>query len=239
MMNDDFFSALTQEVREEVIENYVHERRLLEEQIHYVKELAGLAKTAWDSLLKRFARMCDLLVEPNFIDGFRDLTGLEAPAFDKIETGQPGYRKEVRLIKVRALTNRGKFKKLLNESYRRLFVWNEKYREAYQELQEECKAVGYNVKKFEDNHDLLTIIRFLKDMDTEVIKRKHFLGDNFTPEEMGSVETNLRFKPVRMENFGLIRPLKLPTPKAIQDQLNDLADCVFGECKWDMKTFVQ
>ena len=39
-MQDDIIAALTQEVKEEVVENYFHARRLIEEQINYVNELA-------------------------------------------------------------------------------------------------------------------------------------------------------------------------------------------------------
>jgi hypothetical protein len=67
-------------------------------------------------------------------------------------------------------------------------------------------------------------------LDVEGIERRHFLGDNFTPEEMGSVETSLRFKPIRMEQFELIPPPSLPKLKAIQRQLNALADAVYDQC---------
>ena len=40
-MQDDIVSALTQEVKQEVLENYLYERGLIEEQINYVNELAG------------------------------------------------------------------------------------------------------------------------------------------------------------------------------------------------------
>lgn len=229
-MQDDIVSALTQEVKEEVIENYLYERRLVEGQIDYVKELAEHAAQLQGKLYKRFARLYDLLHEMKFINEFERLLKVEgAPFIDRFAKA-PEYRKGVRFIKVRGLNDRGRFRKLLLESYRRLFIWNDQYKEAYEDLAQECKAVSDNLKKFENDYDLLTILNFLRDMDVEGIQRKRFLGDNFTPEEIGSIETSLRFKPIRMEQFKLIPPPSLPKLNAIQKQLNALADSVYGQC---------
>jgi hypothetical protein len=229
-MQDDIATALTQEVKEEVIENYLYERRLVEGQINYVKELAEHAAQLQEKLYKRFARIYDFLHEPTFLNEFVRLLEVEgAPFIDRFAKA-PEYPKGVRFIKVHGLTDRGRFRKLLLESYRRLLVWNDQYKEAYEDLAQECKAVNDNLKKFENDHDLLTILNFLKNLDLEGIERRHFLGDNFTPEEMGSVETSLRFKPIRMEQFELIPPPSLPKLKAIQRQLNALADAVYDQC---------
>jgi hypothetical protein len=134
------------------------------------------------------------------------------------------------LIKIRGLTDRARFKKLLLASYHRLFTWNEQYKEAYENLREESKAADHNLKKFEKDHDLLAILSFLKGMDIEGLEKKHFLGDNFTPEELASVEKSLRFKSIRPEQFKLLCPVILPKPNTVQRQLADLASCVHGEC---------
>jgi hypothetical protein len=201
----------------------------MEGQIDYVKELAEHTAQLQEQLYKRFARMYDLLHEPMFLNEFvRVLKVEDAPFVDRFVKA-PEYPKGVRFIKVHGLTDRGRFRKLLLESYRRLLVWNDQYKEAYEDLEQECRAVNENLKKFEKDHDLLTILNFLRDMDVERIQRKHFLGDNFTPKEMGSIETSLRFKPIRMEQFKLIPPPSLPKLNAIERQLNALADSVYGQ----------
>jgi hypothetical protein len=229
-MQDDIAAALTQEVRQEVIENYLYERRLIEGQINYVKELAEQALQLQEQLYRRFARVYDLLPEARFLNEFIGLVELgEAPFIDRFGKA-PEYRKGVRFIKVHGLTDRSRFRKLLAESYHRLFSWNEAYVAAYENLKDECKAVNDNLKKFQNDYDLLAILNFLKDLDVEEIERKHFLGDNFTPEEMGSIETSLRFKAIRMEQFKLIPPPSLPELNAIRRQLNTLADSIYGQC---------
>ena len=230
-MQDDFISALTQEVKEEVIQNYLYERRLIEEQIHYAEELAEHAAQLQEMLFGRFARMYDLLFETGFINEFVNILGPKEPPFNDRIGKDSKCRKDVRFIKVHGLTNRARFRKLVLEAYRRLVTWNDKYKDAYENLKEECKAVNTNITKFEKNHDLLTIINFLKSMDAGEIVKKHFWGGNFTPEELGAVEKSLHFKPVQIEQFNLIQPPQLPDPHTVHDQLTSLANSIYDHDK--------
>ena len=228
-MQDDFISALTQEVKEEVIQNYLYERRLVEEQIHYAEELAEHVAQLQEMLFGRFARMYDLLFETEFINELMDILGLKEPPFNDRIDRDSKYRKNVRFIKIRGLTDRTRFKKLTLEAYQRLVTWNDKYKEAHEDLKEECKAVNSNLTKFEKNHDLLTIINFLKSMDVGETVKKHFMGENFTPEELGAIEKSLCFKPVRIEQFNLIQPLQLPDPDTVRKELGALANSVYAK----------
>jgi hypothetical protein len=238
-MTDDFLSAMTQEVKEEVINNYLYERRLIEEQINYVKELAEHAIQIQGMLYKRFARMYDLLSKHEFIKNFVLKLGLKEVPFKKRVADDKGYRKDVRFIKIRGLTDRSKFKNLFLESYKRLYNWNNQHVEACKELIEECEATNRNLKKFEDNHDLLTILNFLKNMDVEEITKKHFMGDNFAPEEIASIEKTLRFKPVRIEQFNLLPTPSLPEFTDVKDQMTSLANSVYDRYSNKMKAFIR
>jgi hypothetical protein len=238
-MPDDLISAMTQEVKEEVINNYLYERRLIEQQISYVEEIADHAAQLQEMLFKRFARMYNLLLKPEFINEFVFLLGLKEAPFKKRIADEPEYHKDVLFIKVRGLTNRSKFKKLLLEAYRRLCNWNNKYLEAYRNLIEECEAVNHNLKKFEDNHDLLTIMNFLKGMDLEEITKKHFMGDNFAPEEIASIEKTMRFKPVSIKQFNLLPPQSLPEPADVRNQIAALANSVYDQNSNNMKTLIR
>lgn len=238
-MQDDIVGALTQEVKEEVIQNYLYDRRLIVEQVNYVNELAEQTAELEEAGCEHLTRIYDALTEPEFIDEFTKTLGLKDPPCWEWFGRDSRNRTHRDLVKVRGLTQRTRFKKLLLESYRSLFSWTGQYKEAYEDLQEECKAVNHNLKKFENEYDLLTLLRFLKDMDVEFIEKKHWLSDNFTPEEMASIETSLSFRPVRMEQFKLNPPPSLPKPNAIQRELNALADCVYGQCAHRIKKLVQ
>lgn len=238
-MQDDLISALTLEVKEEVIQNYLHERRLIEEQINYVKELAEHALQLDEKLYRRFARIYDLLAETKFINEFAALIGMESTPFIERFQKAPDYQEKVRFIKVRGFTDKAKYKKLLVESYKRILTWNDKYGNAIEELENECGAVNYNIKKFEDNHDILTIINFLRNMDVHGVEKKHFLGDNFTPKEMLSVEASLHFKNIKTNQFKLKPLLKLPSIDSIQKQLTLLANSVCERNLDRMKAFIK
>jgi hypothetical protein len=226
-MQDDIVTALTREVKEEVLENYVYERRLVEEQLKFVNEMAECTARLAEKLSRRFARVYLYLFEPDFIKEFTRLAGISEALFEGRFEKESDFRKGLRFIKARGVTSRAKFKRLFVESYRRLFEWNEKYRAAYEELISECEAVNANLKKFENAYDLLTILSFLKKLDIEQIERKHFLGDNFTPEEIASVQKALLLKPARMEHFNLVPPQNLPELNAIKKELNALADLAY------------
>lgn len=238
-MQDDFISALTLEVKEEVVQNYVYERRLIEEQIHYAEELAEHAAQLQKMLFCHFARMYDLLFETRFINEFVNILRLKEPPFNDRIGKDLKYRKDVRLIKVHGLTDRARFKKLVLEAYQRLVTWNDKYKEANENFKEECKAVNTNITKFEKNHDLLTIINFLKSMDVGEIVKKHFMGENFTPEELGAIEKSLYFKPVRIEQFHLIPPPQLPDPDTVRKELGALANAVYTKCSNRTKELIK
>jgi hypothetical protein len=238
-MKDDIISALTQEVKQEVVENYLYERRLMEEQIAYVKELAEETRQLQDTAYRRFARIYELLGEEEFVDQFVQVLGLNSVPFETRFQEDPDFRKGLKFIKVWGLTHKAKFKRLLSEAYRRLFRWNAVYAEGYENFEAECRAANHNLKRFQEGFDLLTILNFLKDMDVDFIEKKHWLSDNFTPEEMTAVEKSLTFKAIRIERFDLVPPPNLPEPKGIQGELDDLADCVFGECAVRIKSYVR
>ena len=80
-MEDNIVSALTYEVKEEIIENYFYERRLIEEQFNHVKALAEQARILQDNLCKRFARIIDLLQAGPFVRQFVQLIGLKEGTF--------------------------------------------------------------------------------------------------------------------------------------------------------------
>ena len=229
-MQDDLISALTLEVKEEVVKNYIYERRLIEEQIRYAEELAGHAVQLQEKLSGRFARMYDLLCNDEFIDRFVDILKLKEPPFKNLIGKDLTYKKDVRFIKIFGFTDQTKFRKLFLEAYRRLVIWNNKYKETYEDFQEECNAVNTNIKRFEKNHDLLTIINFLKGMDVEGLVKKHFMGENFSPGELGAVEKSLCFKPIRIETFKLIPLPQLSGADIIRKKLNALANSVYTKC---------
>ena len=227
-MKDDYFTGLTRQVKEEVIENYLAERRLVEEQIKMIKEQADEAAMLENAFKRRVYRIYKILGNRANVEKFRELATLQDTGLSPETLGIGSFR-GLRFIDVKAFTSKGKYRKLLYESYVRLATWLDNYAKAHNELKLECDAVNYNIDHFGEKFDLLNIISFLKSLDIVAMERKHFLGSNFSAEELASVDKALMFKKIKFESFGLTRPPNLPPAEKIREQLLEMADKIYGE----------
>jgi hypothetical protein len=125
------------------------------------------------------------------------------------------------------------------EEYHTLYQSAEKYRSAWENLREECKAVNYNIVKFAKNYDLMVIINFLKSMDPELVMKKYFLGSNFTPDEIGTVGEGLAFKKISFEHFQLTEPPEILHPEMVRKPLVALAGDIYTTYTDRIKTLLR
>ena len=139
-MEDDLVISLTRQVKEEVIENYLLERRLIDLQIEHLNMQAEeTRRLAW-TVERRLARLFFLMIHSDMQRRLREILGMGAGSWDA--GTNVTFTRKVPLIRVRALTQKRKFRKLLLESYSRLHYWMEKYREHYEDLASERLAVN-------------------------------------------------------------------------------------------------
>lgn len=236
-MEDDLISSLTRQVKEEVIENYLTERRIVGLQIEDIEAQAEEARFQALKTGRRLSRLAYLMVQPEMLKKLLDLLNISSPSFwnDCLEKK---FSRGIRLIRVRALTDKGKFRKLLLEAYNRLYRWMENYRKVYEELNAECRAVNMNIDKFQKNFDLLTILNFLKSLDQATLERKHYLGENFTAEELTSIDQKLYLRPINFEKLGIPVPLTLPKPERVEEALSNLAHDIYQKYHRDIKGFM-
>jgi hypothetical protein len=226
MQQDDLISSLTRQVKEEVLENYLTERRLVDLQIEDIQERAGAVGELAAETGKRIARLSILAIREEMFEGLKKLLRIPDDSFwftclcDKRCRG-------VRFIAVKAFTSRAKYKKLFGEAYRRLYTWMQKYKVSYNELQADCAAVNMNIKAFQNNFDLLAIINFLKSLDVSGLQKKHFLGENFTAEELSSVDRKLYIQTIAFDKLHLPEPLELSAPETAERAVNDFSSVVF------------
>ncbi len=226
MMEEDLVTSLTRQVKEEVIENYLMERRLIELQIENLNtQAAETRRRAWVVGL-RLARLSSLMIQPDVQSRLQELLGMRSCYF-WIACLNVKFKRGVRLIWVRALTKKTKFRKVILESYSRLFYRMAQYKEQYEELSNERSAVNRNIDSFQKNFDLLSILNFLRNLDMRGIERKKILGDNFTAMEMAELDRNLYISPVSMEKLSAPAPLDLPEPDSIREELSNLAEEIF------------
>ena len=237
-MEDDLVTCLTRQVKEEVIENYLLERRLIELQIEHLNmqadETRRQAWTVGKTAGKAFFS--------------HDSSGHATPAPGNPWNGgrlfwvaclNVKFTRKVRLIRVRALTQKRKFRKLLLESYSRLHYRMKKYKQQYEDLASERSAVNRNIDSFQKNFDLLSILNFIRNLDMQGIERKKILGDNFTAKEMAELDKNLYIRPVSMEKLNAPAPLDLPEPGSVRGKLTDLAEEIFQRYGEEVKKILK
>ncbi|MCX7823761.1 MAG: hypothetical protein N2260_10025 [Syntrophobacterales bacterium] len=237
-MEDDLILSLTRQVQEEIVENYLRERRLIDLQLEELDELGVKTLKKAQKTCHRFSRIGYLLVDNEFRNRWRIMVGISE---DSYWCGclTEEFRHNTRFITVTALTHKGRFKRLVHEAYKRLIERMAEYRKLYETLQQQIRAVNLNIETFHRNFDLLTIIQFLKSMDVVELERKKFLGGNFSPEELTSIDKAMYFKPAKIERWNPPSPFDLPSHELIERQLDHLASEVYTRYGWHLRTIVK
>jgi hypothetical protein len=237
-MEDDLISALTHEVKEEVIENYLRERRLIELQIEDLMEQVKQVQTLAQQTGVRFARLGYLMIHQDMLERLKHMLALDEHLYWSQHLGGRFFGR-LRFIRVSGLRAKVRFKKLVLEAYHRLYQWMGKYLKGHQRLENECRALNLNITHFQKNFDLLTILSFLKSLDTSLIERKYVMGENFTAEEMASIDQKLYIRPIDMGKLGVPPPMDLPKPETLEERLSAMANEIFGKYQDEAKGLMQ
>jgi len=238
LMEEDLVTSLTRQLKEEVIENYLLERRLIELQIEHLNTQAAETRKRARAVGLRLARLSNLMIQPDMQSRLQELLGMRSCYF-WVACLNLESKRRVRLIWVRALTKKAKFRKVILQSYSRLFYRMTQYKEQYEELTNERSAVNRNIDSFQKNFDLLSILNFLRNLDMRGIERKKILGDNFTATEMAELDKNLYISPVSMEKLDVPAPLDLPESGSIREILSNLAEEIFQRYGEEVKKILR
>jgi hypothetical protein len=227
-MDEDLISSLTRQVREDVIDHYLTERRLIGLQIEEVQNQAAEVKAQALRTGRRLHRLIQLMIHPEMVQRLFTLLKVPQPSFWN-DCSQERFSRGVRFIQVRALTDRGRYRKLVLEAYLRLYRRMRRYEDAHDELSGLCLAVNSNIKHFQGNFDLLTLLSFLKSLDTGTLERKQVLGENFTAAEITSVDQKLYIGVIKFEALQVPAPLPLPAPDQVEPPMSELVLEVYGK----------
>lgn len=219
MSDEDLIAGLQAQVKREVIERYVRERRILEEEINLVLEDAsawhgGLA--AWERGRRRLA---SALLTPKAGRQFFEAAGLG-------EYDGPAKRKH-RFKRPRAWTKCGAYVRLVRHLYTELWEEGQKLAAERERLLKLMEEVNRDIRHFENCHDMMAISAYLRSLDPAELKRRKFLGVNFTAREMALSAEALSFKPIANGRLELEQARLEPvSPKevmaAMEPMLKDL-----------------
>ncbi len=237
-MDEDLICSLTRQIKEDILENYLTERRLVCLQIEDVEKQAEGARERAVRAGRRLSRLVHQMMHREMVEKLYGLLNVSQSSFWS-SCAERKLSRRIRFIRVRALTDKAKFRKLVIESYLRLYRWMERYRVTYDDLESQCRAVNSNIKKFNQNFDLLTILSFLRSHQTTTQHPNHNQPGNFSAEELASVDQKLYIGPIRFEDLGVPAPLLLSRLESVESSLIDLANEVYHKYQKHVQRFLE
>jgi hypothetical protein len=237
-MEDDLICSLTRQVKEEVIENYLTERCIVGFQMEDVEKRGEEARLLAVKTGRRLSRLAFLMISHDMQQRLMHILHVPEGSF-WASCIEGKFSRDTRFIRVRALTDKGRFKKLVLEANARLYQWMDHYRKVHEDLVAECRGVNLNIDKFQKNYDLLTILNFLKNLDTSALERKQFLGENFTAQELASIDQKLYLHHVSIEKLNISPPLTLPKREVVDYSLNELAGEIYRKYEGQVRRILE
>ena len=226
---DEFIDALTYQVKEEVINNYLKERLIIEEEIKEYRELTDTYhKLAAEVRDKRDELACLLVTYDNF-GRFFELLGFSSPPLNRVGHG-PGIDNAPACpleLRPKGLTKRGQYIRLTIQTYGLFHEKATQGRATAKELILLAEEINRDINKFHQNFDLMAIIHFLKRLDLSQVVKKRFLGDNFSPSEMDTLEQKMRIKPLDPNLDGIRTWPELPSPEEARKFTADFLGEIF------------
>ena len=227
---DDFIDGLAYQVKEEVIGNYLRERRILDEEIREYRENLGEYRALESELREARDALACLLADRDNFEKFFSLLGYDAPPLDWL-----GHQDSLDWapacplgLTPRGLTKRGRYLDLVMKTYE---IFRDKAiqaQESAEELADLSAEVNNDIDRFHRNFDLLAIIGLLRKMDVETSIKKKFMGENFTAAELGSIEQTMTFPKLNAAADGLDRDWpELPTVNKARRMADDFLEELF------------
>ena len=220
MGDDDFISALNQAVQQDIIENYLRERRIVEEETNLLFEACSAFQggvCAWED---KKAALAQALLTPEGAARLFALAGLSL-------TAEALGRRPRDYPPVRGFTRAGRYRRLVARLYRELWQARQALGQERQEVLALREEVNQDILGFERNYDLLGLQSFLRGMNPVELQRRKVLGVNFTAQETAAAAAALSFHPLSAQRLGLDAELDRMRPPedllpAARDLLSEL-----------------
>ena len=211
MGDDAYIQALNQSVKQEIIQNYFRERRIIEEEMLLVTEavsalLGGLY--AWETHRARLGRA---LGDADIREKFFAAAGIAPPRPESVANVAPA----VGLSPIRGLTRAARYTSLIRGLYQGLVTGAADLEDERQRALRLTNEVNRDIQAFEANHDLMMLEAYLRSMDPVELQKRKILGVNFSAKEKAASAQALSFKPLKAKEMGLEDPLPKPKPASL------------------------
>lgn len=223
MTDEDYILALQTSVKREVIEHYLRERRILQEEMHMVYEdtsayHGGLCK--WENLGSRLAAV---LLTKQAAGEFFTLAGMPGNLL-------PSLAGAGMFVRPRALTGSGSYRKLVQIIYEALYEQSRELGRERLTILELMKEVNRDITHFELNYDILAITSYLRSMDPQELQKRKILGGNFNASEIAQGMESLSFKHINPVNLEIHEPPpELSPPAKILKGVKDILSSVYKQ----------
>ncbi|MBU2550646.1 MAG: hypothetical protein KKB20_19715 [Proteobacteria bacterium] len=228
-VRDDFLDALNYRVKEEVVNNYLRERLILEEEYtEYQEELARYRTLEAGAREARDMLACLLVSRGNLEEFFR-LLGFDKPPFSRWDRGELAERQPFCPwgLTPWGLTRRRRYVNLIMHVYGRLQSKAAEGGREAERLGDLAREINEDVSRFHRNFDVMAIVHFLKSMDTTMRMKKHFMGENFSADEVGALEETMTLKKLDPQADG-VRPWPdIPPIRQARQRVEDFLGRVF------------
>ena len=219
-MQPSFEDIMAVELKKEIAERYFGFRKMIEED---KLDLMQKMKYQISILEKRISfeliRLYILLKDDELIQLFMELTGWEERLFyEPYITESETIRKKVfKGIKVRGLTQGGRFKNLVFDTYERLVEHVEHYRGDFEEIGTIRETINEEIKLFYRKNDIGNIMGFLRSMDS-IDSNEDTMGITPAIGSPGTLENKMRIQePPPIDPELITIPPLIPLPNISKD----------------------
>lgn len=197
-MTEDFITALNYAIKEEIVDNYFRERRVIEEEIKLVVEAEAEAAEKGVVLDRALSSLKGLLAHETAWGMLWDSLGRSVPD----HTFAPPGAHLAETIRG-GLFWKGHYRRAVRqEALRTAQVWTE-FQEALDQADKVAQEVNRDIERFHANFDFLLLRSVLGEMDPVMLEKKHFMGCSLDGCEIMDLDASLRFKPLKMPSTRL------------------------------------
>jgi hypothetical protein len=218
-VNDEFITGLMYEIKQEIIDNFFSERRRLDEERAIFGEMVAEQRPRLRALARAQTRLKRLLLDEAGLQGFCALSGAPAEFLTQAPREQPRARE----FRARGLTFASRYGALLGQAYDLVASRAEECAERQADIEAALAVYNEDAEHYRRNFDVLSIVAVLNRMAPDELDRRHWLGENFRPEETASLADSLNAPPLAMPKDLQRVSVALPELKAMRSRLKGLA----------------
>jgi hypothetical protein len=233
-MKPGFEDIMAIELKREIAQRYFGFRKMIEEDtLDFMQKMKYQLTILEKRISFELIRMYILLKDDTLIQHFMELTGWEERLFyDNYITESETIRKKVfKGIKIRGLTQGGRFKNLVLDAYERLVEHVEHYRENLEEIKTSRETIYEEIELFYRKNDIGNIMGFLRAIDTHD-NGENTMGINPQAGSADTFENKMRLEappPIDPELIDIPPLIPLPNIKKELKKLVDKAYKLHGE----------